>query len=174
MNDKHTPIDPCAISDNLIKLVSSGWMLITAGEIGAYNTMTASWGAFGELWNKKIAICFVRPTRYTFEFMERSEVFTLTFFAEKHRSILNYCGRVSGRDADKMSIPGLKPLPSAHNSVYFGEATLVLECRKLYCDDLRPGQFLDPLIESNYPKHDYHRFYIGEILTCMIQQPQGK
>ncbi len=172
MTSIHRPIDPSQIPDNLIRLVASDWMLITAGDITSFNTMTASWGAFGELWNKTVCICFVRPTRHTYQFIERTELFTLTFFEETSREILRYCGSVSGRDVDKMQIAGLTPVASSQGSVYFQEARLVIECRKIYCDDLDPGRFLDPSIEQNYPRKDYHRFYIGEILSCLERQPE--
>ncbi len=174
LNSAYTSIDPCLIPDNLIRLVASDWMLITAGDITSFNTMTASWGAFGELWNRKICICFVRPTRHTYQFMERAEVFTLTFFEDSFREILRYCGSVSGRDKNKMHIAGLTPVASSQGAVYFSEARLVLECRKIYCDDLDPGKFLDSAIELNYPQKDYHRFYIGEILSCLKRDSDEK
>lgn len=162
-------IDPRRLTDNAFKLIADDWMLITAGTRASYNTMTASWGAVGELWNKKICICFVRPTRHTYQFIERSSVFSLSFFDEKYREVLRHLGTVSGRDVDKMTIAGLTPIVSEHGAIYFAEARLVFECRKIYSDDLRPGQFLAPEIADCYPRKDYHRFYIGEILTCQIR-----
>ena len=160
-------VDPRTLADNVFKLIADDWMLITAGDPASFNTMTASWGACGELWNKKICICFVRPTRYTYTFLERSDVYTLSFFPERFRTALELCGRVSGRDVDKVDEAGLTAVPSPAGGVYFAEARLVFECRKIYCDDLDPSRFMVPEIEAEYPERDYHRFYIGEIVRCL-------
>jgi flavin reductase (DIM6/NTAB) family NADH-FMN oxidoreductase RutF len=157
------------ITDNVFKLIGSDWMLITAGGIDSFNTMTASWGAFGELWNKKVCFCFVRPTRYTYEFMERSDCFTLSFFERKYREVLNLCGTKSGRDVNKVAETGLTPVVGKTGAVYFSEARLVLECKKTYFADLDPTHFLEPEIEEEYPKKDYHRMYIGEIAHCLTK-----
>jgi flavin reductase (DIM6/NTAB) family NADH-FMN oxidoreductase RutF len=159
-------IDPRTIPDNAFKLIADDWMLITGGTKDSFNTMTASWGALGELWHKKVCFCFVRPTRHTFSFMEKSETYTLSFFTEEHRAMLSFCGKVSGRDIDKVKQTGLTPVVTETGAVYFAQARLVLECRKIYCDDIDPKLFLAPEIHDAYPKKDYHRMYIGEILNC--------
>ncbi|MBU8932552.1 MAG: flavin reductase [candidate division Zixibacteria bacterium] len=163
------PIDPCLITDNAFKLISTDWMLVTAGNLQSYNTMTASWGALGELWSKKIAICFVRPVRHTYSFLEKTDSFTLTFFDETYRDTLKLCGTKSGRDVDKMSLPGMTPIEGFTGSVYFSEARLVLDCRKIYTHDLDPEHFLDSKIHDEYPDKDYHRMYIGEIIQCLTR-----
>lgn len=155
-------IDPKAITDNPFTLIGSDWMLITAGTPDRFNTMTASWGGLGVLWKKQVAFCFIRPTRYTYEFIERSEHFTLSFFSRRYRSALNLCGTKSGRDVDKAAETGLTPA-FGDGTVYFTQARLVLECRKLYFQDFSPARFLDSSIEELYPQKDYHRMYVGEI-----------
>ncbi len=155
------------IKDNPFKLIADGWMLITAGNLHKFNTMTASWGTLGELWNKKVAFCFVRPTRHTYKFMETADTFTLTFFDEKHREALDFCGSHSGRDVDKIAKTGLTPIEWEKQAVYFQQARLVLICKKVYMQDLDPALFLDPVIHDAYPKKDYHRMYVGEIIHCL-------
>jgi flavin reductase (DIM6/NTAB) family NADH-FMN oxidoreductase RutF len=137
-----------------------------------FNTMTASWGGLGILWERKVATCYIRPTRYTFEFTERSPYFTLSFFDEKHRKKLTYCGTHSGRNTDKVREAGLTPVKEG-GFVYFEEARLVLACRKLYYQDIGPERFLDPTIENMYPQKDYHRMYIGEIVKCLVREHDG-
>jgi flavin reductase (DIM6/NTAB) family NADH-FMN oxidoreductase RutF len=167
MDGEFKIIKPQEISDNTFKLVGSDWMLVTAGTPDAYNTMTASWGGFGVLWNKPVVWCVIRPGRYTYEFTEKSDTFTLTFYAEEHRSALNLCGTKSGRDIDKAAATGLTPAAGMlEGTTIFEQARLVLECRKLYFQDIDPKNFLDPSIEDNYPDKDYHRMYIGEIVNC--------
>jgi flavin reductase (DIM6/NTAB) family NADH-FMN oxidoreductase RutF len=130
--------------------------------LGDYNMMTASWGGVGVLWSKCVAFAFVRPSRLTFEFMEREKAFALSFFPEGMREALNVCGTMSGRDGDKAKAAGLTPMAAANGATTFREAKLVLECRKLYWQDLGTGTFLDPSIADFY-HNDYHRMYVGEI-----------
>lgn len=160
---------PEMLEDNPFKLIGKDWMLITAGDGSSFNTMTASWGGLGVLWERKVAFCFIRPTRHTFSFMERADRFTLSFFEEKHRKALAFCGSHSGRDRDKVKEAGLTPVPEK-GIVYFDEARLVLACRKLYFQDISPDRFLDAAIDEMYPQKDYHRMYVGEIEHCLVKE----
>jgi len=155
------------IEDNAFRLISKDWMLITAGKTGDYNTMTASWGGFGHLWHRDVCYIFIRPQRHTFSFLEREELFTLSFFAEDYREALKFCGTKSGREIDKAAVTGLTPVASPGGGVCFAEARLVIECRKIYFQDISPEGVLDKGISSNYTKNDYHRMYIGQIQTVL-------
>jgi flavin reductase (DIM6/NTAB) family NADH-FMN oxidoreductase RutF len=163
-------ISPLEIPGNPIHLIGKEWMLITAGTPEHFNTMTASWGSMGELWFKPVSFCFVRPQRYTYEFLEKGDSFTLSFFEEKHKPQLNFCGSRSGRETDKAGECGFTPRAADNGSVYFEEARLVLECRKLYFQDMDPANFLDGSIMKNYPNNDFHRMYIGEITRALIAE----
>jgi flavin reductase (DIM6/NTAB) family NADH-FMN oxidoreductase RutF len=161
--------------------IGRGWMLITAGDAkagggGDWNTMTASWGGLGVLWGRDVAFMFIRPSRRTFEFANSNELFTLSFFDESYREALNFIGSNSGRDYDKAAKTGLNPLVfeggiakgRAAGAIGFEEAANIIICRKLYTHDFDPRQFLDaPLIEKAYNGKDYHRMYVGEILTVL-------
>ena len=130
-----TKIDPKQIDENVIRLIGSQWMLVTAGNSVHFNTMTASWGGLGFLWNRPVAFVFIRPQRYTFQFAEENSGLTLSFFGEEYRDAL-------------------------------GEASLVLECRKLYADMLRPEAFALPgILEQWYPTGDLHKMYVVEIVN---------
>ncbi len=156
------------LTNNIFKLLDNDWMLITAGTKDSFNTMTASWGSFGILWNKPVAIGFIRPQRYTFEFANTSDFFTLSFFNEKYRDVLNYCGHHSGKSVDKVSKTGITIASTKNGSVYFTEAKLVFECKKIYSDDLKEENFIQAdLVQKIYPKKDFHRFFIGEITSCL-------
>ncbi|WP_028895709.1 flavin reductase [Syntrophorhabdus aromaticivorans] len=159
-------ISPEMITDNTFKLIGKDWMLVTAGSEAAFNTMTAAWGGLGVLWDKKICFCVIRPTRYTYAFMEKSEDFTLSFFEERYRDVLTYCGTKSGKDVDKVTQTGLTPVFD-DDIIYFDEARLVMVCRKIYAQDIVPDNFIDPNIDKFYPKKDYHRMYVGEIRRCL-------
>ncbi|HPS56605.1 MAG TPA: flavin reductase [Spirochaetota bacterium] len=160
---------PSDITDNVFKLISRDWMLVTAGGTGKFNTMTASWGGLGHLWNRDVCFIFIRPSRHTFSFLENNTAFTLSFFTEEYRSALKLCGAKSGRDIDKVKETGLTPVQSATGNIYFSEARLVIECGKIYRQDISPEFFLDPGIASNYSGGDYHRLYIGEIKSVLTR-----
>lgn len=150
-------------------LFDDRWALITAGKSESYNTMTASWGALGELWNKEVCFIFIRPQRYTYEFVEREAYFTVSIFPEEYKKALTFCGRHSGRDVDKAKETGLTPC-TVGESVSFKEAEIVLLCKKLAYQDIKPEGFIDPTIDSAcYPAKDYHRMYIGEIVSCFVK-----
>jgi len=162
-------IKPDEINDNVFKLIGSDWMLVTAGNKDSYNTMTASWGGLGVLWNKNICFCVIRPSRHTYGFIEKEDYFTLSFFTEDFRDALRLCGSKSGRDIDKASAAGITAVQGKTGAVYFDEARLVLECRKLYYQDIDPANFLDASLDKNYPNKDYHRMYVAEIINCLIK-----
>jgi flavin reductase (DIM6/NTAB) family NADH-FMN oxidoreductase RutF len=166
-------IDPYHLDDNVFRLLDKDWMLITAGIKDKFNTMTASWGGFGILWNQPVAFIFIRPQRYTYQFLEKNEWFTLCFFGPDYRDALNFCGSKSGRDVDKIASTGLIPFVTQKGNIYFQGAKLVFECKKIYYQDLLSLNFLDPKIELNYPKKDYHRMYIGRVENSWILNDNG-
>jgi flavin reductase (DIM6/NTAB) family NADH-FMN oxidoreductase RutF len=160
-------IKPEDIRENVFKLIGTDWMLITSGTIDSFNTMTASWGGLGVLWHKNVCYIFVRPQRYTYEFLQEHMNFTLCFFSDKYKNVLNFCGTKSGREVNKIEKTGISPRETESGSVYFDEARLVIECRKIYYQDIDHRNFLDARIDENYPGGDYHRMYIGEIISAM-------
>jgi flavin reductase (DIM6/NTAB) family NADH-FMN oxidoreductase RutF len=144
------------------------WALLTSGDYatGQYNTMTIGWGAIGTMWSLPFAFVAVRHSRYTYEFMEKYATFTVSAFPEQFQDALSLLGSRSGRDGDKIAASGLTP--EASNKVAapsFKEAELVIECRKMYADDLNPAHFVDESIYKHYPKRDYHCIYYGEIIA---------
>ena len=156
-------IDVKDLQANPWKMIGDEWMLITAEKAGKVNTMTASWGGMGILWNKKVAFVFLRPQRYTKEFIDQKDCFTLSFYDEEYRKTLSYLGTVSGRDEQKIEKAGLHTA-FINDAPYFTEANTVLVCRKLYAQEMREDCFLDAaLIEKNYPQKDYHTMYVAEI-----------
>lgn len=168
MDYEFTAVEPEELADNVFKIVGTDWMLISAGTVGSYNSMTASWGTMGVLWGKKICICFVRPSRHTYRFLEENRLFSLSFFEERFRDVLNYCGSHSGRDVDKASETGLKAIEPVDGAVTFEQARMALICRKIYYQDFDPTHFLAEEIEGNYGGKDYHRIYIGELERCFV------
>ncbi len=165
---KFFDMDPLELKENVFHQIGKDWMLITAGKEGSFNTMTASWGGMGVLWNANVSFIVVRPSRYTYEFLEKEKYYSLSFFDDGNRRALQYCGAHSGRDTDKIAETGLTPLFDAQ-APYFDEAKLSFICRKMYYQDLDPAHFLDPTIAANYKVQDYHRLYVGEIVKVLKQ-----
>ncbi len=156
---------------NPFEKIGKEWMLITAGDEENFNTMTASWGGMGVLWNKNVAFTFIRPSRYTFEFTEREEYFSLTFFPEEYRKALAFCGRKSGRDVDKVKETGLTP--QFHDGVpAFEEAALTLICKKLYSQPMDKDFVSDrEVVFPNYGENEpYHKLYVGEIVKAFVKE----
>lgn len=161
-------LQPKQLTENVFSLFDDRWTLITAGTRDHCNTMTASWGGLGVLWHKNVATIYVRPQRYTFEFLENSPAFTLSFFGEEWRKALAYCGRVSGREEDKFAHCGFHVAMEGEDAPYIQEADLVLVCRKLYWNDLDPAH-MDGTALQHYKNHDYHRMYIAEITKVLVK-----
>lgn len=159
-------ISPKEIDGNLIKMIADEWMLITAGNQEKYNMMTASWGFAGEIWGNDSVVALIRPQRYTMEFVENSDYFTLSFYGDE-KAIHKVCGSKSGRDVDKTALTGLTPVFS-DNTVYFDEARLVLVCKKQYVGKLEAESFIDkePLKWYN---DDFHYMIIGKIEKVLVK-----
>ena len=161
-------ITPEQITQNTFQLIGKDWMLITAAHEGKGNTMTASWGGFGVMWQKNVAYIVIRPQRYTKEFIDSSTSFSLSFFPSAYKKQLAYLGSVSGRDEDKIGNSGLT-LTYDEDIPHFTEAHTVVQCRKLFAQEYQPESFihLDP--NEFYPEKDYHTLYIGEITKVLVR-----
>lgn len=165
----YTRISADKIPGNIIKMLSEDWMLITAGNSTGFNTMTASWGGLGVLYNKPVAICFINPARYTYQFMENEDTYTLTFYTEAHREALNYCGNVSGRDTDKIKGSGLTPIVTPDGSMAFSQAWMIIECRKLVSQSLSPDSINDKTEKEKRGTQPMHKMFIGEIINVWVK-----
>lgn len=155
-----------------INVLDKDWMLISAGTQDNWNTMTASWGHFGCIWGKNMptAVVYIRPQRFTREFVDRKDYFTLTFFDQEYHKDLAYLGSHSGRDEDKVAATKLTPefvdgLPS------FTQARMTLVCRKVYKSELKEECFLDKdVMNAAYPNKDFHIVYVGEIVKAYVAE----
>ena len=165
------PISVSELQQNVFTAIGKEWMLITAetekdGKPTA-NTMTASWGGLGHLWNKDVAFAFIRPQRYTKEFVDNADSFSLCFFGGEKMQELKYLGTASGRDEDKIAKSGLT-LTHIDGVPCFEEATTVLICRKMASQNLDPHCFNDKSVDDTcYPRRDYHTMYIGEVVEAL-------
>lgn len=167
--DKFIEIKIDELKENPFKLIGKDWMLVTAKRGDKVNTMTASWGGLGIMWGKDVAYIVVRPQRYTKEFIDNSDTFSLTFFDDQYKKTLGYLGKVSGRDEDKIANSNLT-INTLENTPYFEEGKVILICQKLYNQQLDPQCFLENGIDEKwYPEKDYHILYIAEIKNIFIK-----
>ncbi len=162
-------VDPRSIKDNLIKCLAEEWALITAGNGEDYNMMTASWGFFGEMWGSDSIAMVVRPQRYTMEFIDNNDYFTVSFYGDK-KDIHKICGSKSGRKVNKTKETGLTPV-LGDKYVYFKEARMVLVIRKQFVQRISEDAFIDKsIIDKWYPEKDYHNMIIGKIEKVLIAE----
>ena len=150
--------------------ISKQWMLITAGNEEKANTMTASWGSVGFIWNKNALTMYIRPQRYTKEFVDANDTFTVSFLPGQYREALNLCGKISGREEDKITKAGLT-IAYEDGTPYFEEAELVFVCKKMYVQEMKEECLEDASFDATYyPNKDYHYLYIAEITKALKKQ----
>lgn len=159
------------LSFNPFTKIAKEWMLITAGDEEKSNTMTASWGGLGIMWGKNVATAYIRPQRYTKEFVDNSDTFTLSFLSEEYRKALSVCGKISGKNVeDKWKDAGLHPY-YVDRTTAVEEADLILVCKKLYAQDMLPECFVETECDTKwYPEKDYHTMYIAEIEKVLVRE----
>lgn len=151
-------------------LFNKDWALLTSGDSKSFNTMTVSWGGVGILWGKNVATVYVRKSRYTLEFMDKFDYFSLTFGGNEMRKALTFCGKNSGRDFDKVKETGITPVLD-EKVPYFAEGKLILICKKLYRQEMTADAFIEKsIIDKDYSDNDYHIVFIGEIEKALIKE----
>ncbi|MGE4268293.1 MAG: flavin reductase [Deferribacterales bacterium] len=163
-------IKPEDFNQSPFRIIGKDWMLVTAEKDGRANSMTASWGGLGVMWGKNVAFIVVRKSRFTKEFVDGADTFSLTFFDRKqYGKMLGYMGTVSGRDEDKIAKSALT-VAHRNGTPYFEEAEKVIICRKLFCLPLTPEHFIDSSIDNEwYKDKDYHDLYIAEVTDILIR-----
>jgi flavin reductase (DIM6/NTAB) family NADH-FMN oxidoreductase RutF len=159
-------IDVKDLRDNVFSLIGDQWMLITAGTADSCNTMTASWGGLGILWGEPAATVYIRPQRYTKEFVDREGYFTLSFFGPEYKKELALCGAKSGREVDKVKECGFTVACGEGGAPYFEQARLVLVCKKMYAQEMDAEAMPADVKEKWYPNRDYHTMYLGHIVEA--------
>ena len=172
-------VSPYELAENPMKMIGKEWMLVSAakdtpGEVFGtdYNTMTASWGGVGVLWAKPVAFVFVRPERHTYRFTEESPYMTLSFFGGEMKDVLAFCGKVSGRDTDKVKECSLTPVfkwDGDGRYVYFDEARCVLKLRRIYGESIDPAAFTDEAPLDFYRTDGLHKMYVCEITEVLVR-----
>ena len=163
-------IKPEEFDENVFKVIGKDWLLLTGTANGKTNAMTASWGGMGIMWGKPVAFVFIRPQRYTKEFVDAADGMTISVLDDPGHKVLSYFGTVSGRDEDKIAKAGLTKIEDG-GQVYFQEARAAMVCRKLYAQEMKPECFFDKASDERwYPEHDYHTMYVMEIEKLLVRE----
>lgn len=142
-------------------------LALASGKQGDMNVMTIGWGGLGVLWGWKrpVVTVYVREDRYTYNYMEKNDYFTVTAFTPDYEKTLKYLGSTSGRDEDKVKGSGLTVKFTDLGNPVFEEGRLVLECKKLYGAPFNPEGFGE-FAKKEYSTHALHDIYIGEIVNA--------
>ena len=157
------------ISENLISLLKKDNMLITLHDGNKVNMMTASWGGFGELWGQDVSYAVIRPSRYSYSIIENTDKYTLCFLEAGNEKTVAYCGKVSGRDEDKV-LKSKLTVCEENGYYYFNESKLVIFCEKMYAQDLKRECFKDEsTAKKMYPNDDIHKLYIAKIVKILTK-----
>ena len=139
------------------------WALVTAGNEDKFNSMTISWGSMGTLWHKNIVTIYVRPDRYTFDFLKNNDTFTISFYDEKYRDELTMFGRCSGRDNNKVKKSGFCPI-FLENSITYKEASETIFLKKIYMEQMNKDLFNDDILACYKDNAPAHYMIIGEVI----------
>ena len=93
------------------------------------NIITVAW-AGTVCTNPPMVSISVRPSRYSYEIIEKTGEFVINLTNEKLAKACDYCGVVSGRDVDKFKKTGLTPVPVEHvKAPAIAESPVNIACR---------------------------------------------
>ncbi len=168
-------ISPEELSDNVFKLVGKDFTVISAGNETHYNSMTASWGGFGILFNKPTTWCFLRANRYTLELIKQQQSYTMTYFSDEYKDQVLFLGSKTGRDTEKMKEVSLTHVLTPAGNSSFKEAKLIIECKLTEISTVHPDDFYtqegkDFIKEGYDDAKDYHKLIFGEITNVWIKK----
>lgn len=165
------PVDFQSMTPEVFRVFETQNALLTAGDRETCNTMTIGWCQLGRVWNLPVCTVYVRPERYTYQFVESHDYFTVSVLPETAKKIMALCGTKSGRDLDKIKECGLTLCYGAGDAPFFDEAEWVLVCRKAYVQDLDAACVLDARIHGSYgAKGGWHRVYTGVVVEAYQQK----
>lgn len=166
-------IDPREIQVNPVKLFADDWMILSAGQRDStMNMMTIAWGGLGELWGRPVATVYVSTSRYTYQFMEGNDYFTLTGFPQAYTSAMQFLGTQSGRKVDKVKGSGLTVQYTEAGNPIYKEANLAIECKKIYSAPFQPERMPKEQLKWHEDTNTgIHVMYIGEIVHAWRKKP---
>ena len=154
-----------AFREVMTKLRRDGLLLASTKRSGESNLMTIGWGVMGMIWRTPKFLVLVRPSRYTYEFIEDSGEFTVNVPTPEMAQFVEFCGTHSGRDVDKLAEFDVATTPGQKvNSITVDDCPIVYECRVAFKSDIVPEALASEIPPRYYADGDFHRVYFGEIL----------
>ena len=165
------PVDLTMLTPEIFRVFEEQPPLLTAGDKTACNTMTIGWCQLGTLWHLPVCTVYVRPERYTYQFMEQQDYFTVSVLPAEAKETVRVCGTKSGRDMDKIKECGLTLCYGAGDAPYFEEAELVLVCKKIFVQDMTPDCVVDgkEILHYYNENNGWHRIYTGQVVEAYIK-----
>jgi flavin reductase (DIM6/NTAB) family NADH-FMN oxidoreductase RutF len=168
-------VAPTELSGNVFQLVGQDFMVITAGTETDYNSMTASWGGWGILFNEPATWCFLRASRYTLEYMKREKTYTMTYFDEPYKDQIMLFGSSSGRDSDKMKKHTLTVVKTPLGNISYKEAKLIIECELIQITTVQPDDFYTEegktfVVDAYKEVKAYHKLVLGKITNVWVKK----
>lgn len=148
---------------NPFSMIGEDGFLVSAAK-GAHVALTTSqWGLMGFLWNRPVVTMYIRPSRYTFEFLRSVDRFTVSFFPQEMAPALRYCATHRGWNEDKLAGSGLVP-ERIGDYVLFSQSNLTFACRRLYMRPMDESLIMDKVIvDEYYEDKDVHWSFSGQI-----------
>lgn len=168
-------VSPTEIKDNVFKLVGQDYTVITAGKEESFNSMTASYGGWGQLFEKPVTWCFLRANRYTLEVMKKEQTYTMSYFDDQYKDQVIFLGSKSGRDTDKMKEITLTKVSTPSGDITYKEARLIIECKLIEITTVDSKDFYleenKKFVEDAFKEtKDYHKIVFGEITNVWIKK----
>jgi flavin reductase (DIM6/NTAB) family NADH-FMN oxidoreductase RutF len=169
------PIEAKDIPGDVFTHVGTDYTIITAGDPEHYNSMVASWGGWGILFNRPSTWCFLRSSRYTLELIRKEQAYTMTYFDEAYKEDILLFGSKSGRDTDKMKESKLTSVQTPAGNTTYKEARLILECKLIEVTTVSPGDFYTEegrqfITDAHAETNDYHKIVFGEITAVWLRK----
>jgi flavin reductase (DIM6/NTAB) family NADH-FMN oxidoreductase RutF len=166
-------VTPEEFNENIFNLVSKDWTVITAGE--EPNSMVASWGGVGIMFNKPVTWCFLRANRYTLEKIKETGFYTMCYFPEQHKGDIMPFGTKSGRNTDKMAQTKLTPMLTPAGAPAYEEAKIIIECKLIAAPTVSKDEFYTQegkdFLQGGYDEaKDWHKLVYGEITKIYIKK----
>ena len=169
----YVTVSPEEFDENIFNLVGKDWTVITAGE--EPNSMVASWGGVGIMFNKPVTWCFLRANRYTLEKIKETGFYTMSYFPEQYKGEIMPFGTKSGRNTDKMAQTKLTPVLTPAGAPAYKEAKIIIECKLIAAPTVSKDEFYTQegkdFLQGGYDEaKDWHKLVYGEITKIYIKK----
>ena len=166
-------VTPEDFDENIFNLVGKDWTVITAGD--QPNSMVASWGGVGIMFNKPVTWNFLRANRYTLEKIRETGTYTMCYFPDQYKGDIMQFGMKSGRNTDKMAQTKLTPMVTPDGYPAYAEAKIIIECKLIAASTVSKDEFYTEeaktfLQEGFDDAKDWHKLVYGEITKIYIRK----